>query len=97
MKNYFQKAKVYQTRGIANEAEGDRKFKGEVNQALHKFFIGDWGIVNDEDKQANIEALQYFDRVLGAYMTSKGKIWISGESHNGTYYDIVIVLFPKEY
>lgn len=31
MKNYFQKAKVYQTRGIANEAEVDRKFKGEVN------------------------------------------------------------------
>ena len=64
MKNYFQKAKVYQTMGIANEAEADRKFKGEVNQALHKFFIGDWGIVNDEDKQANIKVLQYYDRVI---------------------------------
>lgn len=64
MKNYFQKAKVYQTMGIANEAEADRKFKGEVNQELHKFFIGDWGIVNDEDKQANIKVLQYYDRVI---------------------------------
>lgn len=64
MKNYFQKAKVYQTRGIANEAEVDRKFKGEVNQALNKFFIGDWGMVNDEDKQANIKVLQYYDRVI---------------------------------
>lgn len=64
MKNYFQKAKVYQTRGIANEAEVDKKFKGEVNQALNKFFIGDWGMVNDEDKQANIKVLQYYDRVI---------------------------------
>lgn len=31
MKNYFQKTKVYQTRGIANKAEVDRIFKGEVN------------------------------------------------------------------
>lgn len=97
MRRYFQKTKIYQTRGIANEAEVDNKFKEEIKKALQRFLANDWGIISEEDKRANIEAVQCFNRVLGAYMTSQGRIWVLGESNNGVYYDVVTVLFHGEY
>lgn len=38
----------------------------------------DWGDMDAEDKQTNEEALNYPDDlyVMGAYNTSKGRIWI---------------------
>lgn len=46
--------------------------------AEQKFAVKDWGNLDDEDKKTNEEALNYPDDLylLGAYDTSKGKIWI---------------------
>ena len=45
----------------------------------------------------NNEAVKTFSMVLGAYNTSKGKIWIIAESSTGNEYDRLTVLFPNEY
>lgn len=42
---------------------------------------GDWGLVDDEDKMANDQALVDGSRLLSAYKTLKGvKIWIITEA-----------------
>lgn len=69
---------VVTTRSINNLMEAEQKFAVEVTVALQRFAVKDWGNLDDEDKQTNEEALKYPDDlyVMGAYDTSKGKIWI---------------------
>ena len=44
---------------------------------------GDWGDLDDEDRQANDAALINGSRILSAYMTRKGeRIWIITEAMN---------------
>ena len=56
----------------------EQKFAVEVTIALQKYAVKDWGNLDAEDKQTNEEALNYPEDLylLGAYDTSKGKIWI---------------------
>lgn len=69
---------VVTTRSINNLMAAEQKFAVEVTVALQRFAVKDWGNLDDEDKQTNEEALKYLDDlyVIGAYDTSKGKIWI---------------------
>jgi hypothetical protein len=68
------------------------------------FFIarhasGDYGEVNDEDRQLNDEALIHGDRILSAYRTLKGvKLWIITEAadDNG-HRAATTILLPDEY
>ena len=66
------------TRSINNLMAAEQKFAVEVNIALQRFAVKDWGNLDNEDKQTNEDALNYPDDlyVMGAYETSKGKIWI---------------------
>jgi hypothetical protein len=48
---------------------------------LDKHVQGDWGLVNEEDKDANDAALVSGERLLSAYKTLKGqRIWIITEA-----------------
>lgn len=69
---------VVTLRSINNLMAAEQKFAVEVTVALQRFAVKDWGNLDDEDKQTNEEALKYPDDlyVMGAYDTSKGKIWI---------------------
>src|SRR5438552_11918976 len=68
------------------------------------FFIarhasGDYGEVNDEDRQLNDEALIHGDRILSAYRTLKGvKLWVITEAadDNG-HRAATTILLPDEY
>jgi hypothetical protein len=68
------------------------------------FFIarhasGDYGEVNDEDRQLNDEALIHGDRILSAYRTLKGvKLWVITEAadDNG-HRAATTILLPIEY
>lgn len=68
------------------------------------FFIarhasGDYGEVNDEDRQLNDEALIHGDRILSAYRTLKGvKLWVITEAadDNG-HRAATTILLPEEY
>lgn len=75
---FFNMGQVVTTRSINNLMAAEQKFAVEVTVALQRFAVKDWGNLDDEDKQTNEEALRYPDDlyVMGAYDTSKGKIWI---------------------
>ena len=60
---------------------------------MERYCNKDWGILSDEDKEMNEQALQGEDRLMGAYMTCKGKIWIITEWDRSS----TIILFPDEY
>ena len=66
------------TRSINNLMAAEQKFAVEVTVALQRYAVKDWGNLDNEDKQTNEDALNYPDDlyVMGAYETSKGKIWI---------------------
>ena len=75
---FFNMGQVVVTRSINDLMAAEQKFALEVTVALQRYAVKDWGSLDDEDKQTNEEALNYPDDlyVMGAYDTSKGKIWI---------------------
>ena len=75
---FFNMGQIVVTRSINDYMNADGKFATEINLCLRRFTVKDWGELDEEDKQTNEEALQYPDDLylLGAYQTSKGKIWI---------------------
>lgn len=71
----------------------------KVTIALQRYVVKDWGNLDDEDKKTNEEALNYPDDLylLGAYNTSKGKIWIITNRVSEKAGDnITTVCFPDE-
>ena len=55
---------------------------------------GDWGEVDEEDRQLNEEALVHGDRILSAYRTLKGvKLWVITEADRS----VTTALLPDEY
>lgn len=66
---------------------------------LRRHVSGDWGDLDDEDKQRNEEALKNGARIFASYVLAEGvKVWIITEAIN----DIGIrssttILLPEEY
>jgi hypothetical protein len=60
---------------------------------------GDWGMINEEDRQLKQAALQDGSRILSAYKTLRGKkIWVITEAadDNG-HRAATTILLPQEY
>lgn len=89
----FELGQIVCTRDVSNLMAKDAEFKKDVMNALQKYMKGDWGITYEEDKQLNDEAINTGDRILAAYMTEHGKIWIITEADRSA----TTVLFPDEY
>jgi hypothetical protein len=61
---------------------------------LQRHLSGDWGDVDDEDKQTNEDALIHGARLLSAYSTTKGtKLWVITEADRSS----TCILLPDEY
>ena len=75
---FFNMGQVVVTKSINDLMAAEQKFAVEVTVALQRYAVKDWGNLDEEDKRVNEEALKYPDDlyVMGAYDTSKGKIWI---------------------
>jgi len=54
---------------------------------------GDWGDLGTEDKAANDAALKHGSRLLSAYETDTGKLWIITECDRSA----TTMLLPSEY
>lgn len=89
----FNVGQTVMTRGIAGEMSNDNKFARDVHNSFLQYATGDWGTVCEDDKMANEEALENGDRLMGAYETVKGKIWIITEWDRS----VTTILFPEEY
>ena len=96
---FFNIGQIVVTRSINEYMSADRKFATEINLCLRRFIVKDWGDLDEEDKQTNEDALQYPDDLylLGAYQTSKGKIWIITNRISEKAGDnATTVLYPEE-
>ena len=89
---YFELGMQVVTAGIHNAMELPL-FAFEVGVAMERYCNKDWGIMCEEDKAMNDQALLDGNRIMGAYQTCKGKIWIITEADRS----VTTVLFPDEY
>ena len=89
----FKVGKVYMTSGINHAIDEDENYHKELINCFEKYLIGNWGDLCEEDKQANEDALINNERILAAYLTSKGKVYLITERDRSC----TTILFASEY
>ena len=68
--------------------------RDEMKTALARHQRGDWGDLDEDDRDANNHALEFGLRLLSAYTTEKGnKFWIITEADRS----VTTVLLPEDY
>ena len=65
----------------------------DVLALVHRHASGDWGDLSEHDAQANDHALAHGARVLSAYETAAGRLWVITEADRSA----TTVLLPSEY
>ena len=96
---YFNMGQVVVTNGINEAMKENGRFSLEIAICLSRFSVKDWGIVSEEDKLTNYNALKQSDDLylLAAYETCKGKIWIITNQISENAGDVATtVCFPDE-
>jgi len=82
------------TRAINDTIADNESFAKEITSALRRYISADWGDLPLSDKKANDSAVETGeDRILAAYKTTEGKVYIITEydrSHT-------TILFAGEY
>ncbi|WP_437191364.1 hypothetical protein [Planctomicrobium sp. SH527] len=66
---------------------------------IAKHISGDWGVVDDEDKESNNQSLKDGSRLLSAYLLKTGeKIWLITEAADDRgNREATTLLLPEEY
>lgn len=90
---YFKLGRQVVSQKISIELLESKLFSIEIFKAMERFCNKDWREIGEEDKAANEQALIEGNRIMGAYQTCKGKIWIITEADRS----VTTVLFPSEY
>ncbi len=93
LKPSFPIGKIYLTRGVNDKIAEDVVFAAFVLKSIHRHCTKDWGDLDNEDKQANDQALVEGTRILSAYIQGSYKIWIITEADRSA----TTILFPEEY
>lgn len=61
---------------------------------LHRHQCGDYGVVDDDDRKANDDAVKCGERVFSAYLLTDGvKVWVITEADRSS----TAILLPSEY
>ena len=60
---------------------------------LMRHVNGDWGDLDDEDKQANERALEDGTRLMSAYSIGEARFWVITEWDRS----VTTILLPEEY
>ena len=95
----FQIGQILATRGVYDLAAENPEFAKFMQKSLDRHVKGDWGDLDDEDKQANDQALKQGTRLLSAYNDARfpchgvSTIWIITEADRSA----TTILFPDEY
>ena len=87
----FRLGQVVATPGalMALEKAGD-----SPQQFLERHVCGDWGELDEEDRQENALSLEQSFRLLSAYQTTAGeKLWVITEANR----TLTTILLPDEY
>jgi hypothetical protein len=70
-----------------------RKSSTDLLQLLYRHQTGDWGDLEDEDKESNEEALINDTRIFSSYSIAEDKIWIITEADRS----LTTFLMPSDY
>ena len=95
----FTLGQLVMTRRVNDLVADDEEFNKFVVKSLNRHAKGDWGDVEDEDKQTNDYSLKAGMRVLSAYNDDRfpkhgiATIWIITEADRSA----TTILFPDEY
>lgn len=90
----FSLGQTLMTRGINKMIAEKTKFAKEVTKAFNRYINCDWGEMCEEDLELNDQAVESGDdRILAAYETSQGKIYIITEWDRSA----TTILFANEY
>jgi hypothetical protein len=95
----FNTGQIVATRGVYDLACENPDFAQFIQKSLNRHVKGDWGDVDEEDKQSNDQALKEGTRLLSAYNDNRfprngvATIWIITEADQS----VTTILFPDEY
>ena len=70
-----------------------QKNRIDLGQLLTRHQTGDWGDLEDEDKESNEEALINATRIFSSYSIAEDKIWIITEADCS----FTTLLMPSDY
>lgn len=90
--NYFDLGMQVVTLGIHNAMDLPL-FAFEVGLCMKRYCNKDWGDMDEEDKERNEQSIHDGSRIMGAYETCEGRIWIITEADRS----VTTILFPDEY
>jgi len=95
----FSTGQIVATRGVYDLASENSDFAQFIQKSLNRHVKGDWGDVDDEDKETNNQALKQGTRLLSTYNDGRfpkrgvATIWIITEADRSA----TTILFPDEY
>lgn len=89
----FELGQLLVTRGINEKVQRNEYFGIEMLNCFSKYMKNDWGKICAEDKACNDHAVEHGDRILAAYDTCEGEIWIITEWDRSA----TTILLPDEY
>lgn len=91
---YFELGQVVATAAVFSRMQEDDDFRCQVNKALVRYCNMDWGKLSVDDARMNNESVVNGDnRIMAAYGTVAGDIWIITEPDRSA----TTVLFPSDY
>ena len=90
---YFMLGHVIWTQAINSTIASTENFAKEVCNIMKRYCNKDWGDIPEEDKKANNHAITCNERVLAAYETSEGKIYVITEWDRSR----TTILYSEEY
>lgn len=65
----------------------------ELRACFSRHQAGDWGDIEASDARANEDALKHGDRILSAFVTTGGRVYLITEADRSS----TCALFPSEY
>ena len=86
----------YMTAGIAADMDSDINFATEIGNIIFRFTCNDWGDLCSEDHFSNKQALKEGGRVLGAYETTRGRVYMITDDALATP-KVTTILYAEEY
>ena len=86
----------YMTAGISADMDADKHFAGAIGHIIHRFLMDDWGTLGKEDCLLNAEAKKSGGRILGAYNTGKGRVYVINDDTKANPM-VITILYADEY
>lgn len=86
----------YMTAGINNDMNADPEFETKILALMNRFVHDDWGDLCEDDKELNRQAQKHGGRILAAYETDHGRVYIITDDAKAAV-KVTTVLYASEY